>query len=106
MCGVGVHVYPTIEHGSSVFADAAVDHRFPSGVLLDELAHIVNDARDGDEPAAVLGLVLEVVPFHDWKGVERHTPIEFGALLVELLLLLLHPAFFDFVLFELFEVVR
>ena len=66
MGGVGVHVDAAVEHGGGVFADAAADHGFPAGVFLDEFRHVVDDAGDGDETAAVLGLVLEVVPFHYW----------------------------------------
>ena len=64
--GVGVHVDASVEHGGGVFADAAADHGFPAWVFFDEFGDIVDDSRDGDETAAVLGLVLEVVPFHDW----------------------------------------
>ena len=63
--GVGVHVDASVEHGGGVFADAAADHGFPAWVFFDELGDVVDDSRDGDETAAVLGLVLEVVPFHD-----------------------------------------
>ena len=73
--GVGVHVDASVEHGGGVLADAAVDHGLASRVLLDEFCDIVNHARDGDQAAAVLRLVLKVVPFHDWQCVERYTPV-------------------------------
>ena len=73
--GVGVHVDAAVEHGGGVLADAAVDHGFASRVVLDEFRDVVDDARDGDEAASVLGLVGEVVPFHDWEGVEGDTPV-------------------------------
>ena len=65
----------------------------------------MDDAGDGDEAAAVLGLVDIVVPFHNRQSVEGDAPVELGALLVEFLLELLDAALFDFVLLELLEVV-
>ena len=94
---VAVHVDATVEHGSGILAEAAVDHGASSGVVLDEPRDVVDNAGDGDEAAAVLGLILEVVPFHDGEGLERYTPIELGALLVQLLLLLLDATLFDLV---------
>ena len=64
--GVGVHVDSTVEHGGGIFADAAVDHGLASRMLLDEVCDVVNHTGNGDETAAILCLVLEVVPFHDW----------------------------------------
>ena len=105
VCCVGVHVHTTIEHGGGVLADARRDHGFPTWVVLDEVADVVDDTGNGDQAATILGLVLVVVPFHDWELVERDTPVETGTLLVELLLELLDAALLDFVASELLEVV-
>ena len=64
----------------------------------------MDNARDGDETAPILGLVDVVIPFNDGELVQRDAPVEPGALLIELLLLLLYPAFLDFVLLELLQV--
>ncbi len=104
--GVGVHVNTTIEHGGSILANAGANHGFASRVMLDEFGDVVNNPGDGNQTAAVLGLVDKVVPFHNWERIERDTPVEFGALLVEFLLHLLDTALFDLVLFELFEIIR
>lgn len=71
---------------------------------LDELGNVVNHSGNSNETAAILGLILEVVPFHDWQSIEGNTPIELGALLIEFLLHLLNTAFLDFVLLELLQV--
>ena len=102
---IAVHVDAAVEHGGCILADAGADHGFAAGMIFDEVGDVVDDAGDGDEAAAVLGLVDVVVPFHDGQGVEGHAPVELGAFLVEFFLQLLHAAFFDFVLLELFEVV-
>ena len=73
--GVGVHVDASVEHGGGVLADAAADHGFSSRVFIDERRNVVDHSGDGDETAAILRLVLEVVPFHDWQGVERYAPV-------------------------------
>ena len=103
--GVGVHVDSTVEHGGGVLADSAVDHGLPSRVLLDEICDVVNHTSNSDETATILGLILEVVPFHDWQRIKRNTPVKLAALLVKLLLLLLDSAFLDLVLLELLEIV-
>lgn len=103
--GIGVHVDASVEHCCGIFAKTAVDHGFASGVVLDEVAHVVDDTGDGDETASVFGLVLEIIPFHHGERFERNTPVEFSALLVEFLLLLLDAAFFYLVGAELLEVV-
>lgn len=82
MRGVGVHVHAAVEHGRGVLSDAAADHGFASGVVLDELRDVVDHARDGDEAAPVLGLVDVVVPLDDGELVEGHAPVEPRALLV------------------------
>ena len=102
---IAVHVDAPVEHGRGILADAGADHGFAARMSFDKVRDVVDDARDGDEAAAVLGLVDVVVPLHDREGVEGNAPIELGALLVEFLLELLHAALFDFVLLELLEVV-
>ena len=103
--GVAVHVDATVEHGGGILADAGGDHGFPAWVVFDEVGDVVDDTRDSDKTAAVLGLVDVVIPFHDWELVERNTPVKSGALLVELLLLLLEATFLDLVAPELLQVV-
>ncbi|KAL9117208.1 MAG: hypothetical protein Q9187_006255 [Circinaria calcarea] len=74
-------------------------------MALDEVSDIMDNTCNSNETAAVLRLVLVVVPFHYRKSFKRNTPVKSGTLLIELLLLLLNAALFDFVLLELFEVV-
>ena len=105
MRSVAVHVDAAVEHGGGVFADAAVDHGASSRVVFDERRDVVNDTSDGNQSASVFRLVLEVVPLHNRKGFERDTPVELGALLIEILLLLLNAALFNLVGTELFQVV-
>ena len=103
---VAVHIDAAVEHGRGVLADTAVDHGAPTGVLLDEVGHIVDDPGHGNQTTSVAGLVLEVVPLHDGQGVERDTPVELRTLLVEFLLHLLHATFLDLVHAELLQIVR
>ena len=105
MSSVRVHVDTSVEHLSSVFADAGGNHGTTSRMLLNESGNVVDNACYGDEASAVLGLILEVVPFHDRQGLERNTPVQLRALLIELLLHLLNTPLFDFVLLELLKVV-
>jgi hypothetical protein len=105
VCGVGVVVNTTVEHGSGVLANTGVDHGLATRVVLDEISDIVDNTGDGNETASVLGLLNIVIPFHDGELVERSTPVEFGTLLVELLLKLLDTAFFDLVGAELLQVI-
>ena len=94
-----------VEDGRRVLADARVDQRLAARVVLDEVADVVDDARDGDERAPVLGLGHIVVPADDGQLLERGTPVEGGALLVDLLLQLLQAALLDLVGLELLQVV-
>ncbi len=101
-----MHVNPTIEHGGGIFANTGVDHSLSSWMVLDELSDIVDNTCDGDKTTSVLGLVLEVIPFHDWERFERNTPVKLRTLLIEFLLQLLNTALLDFVALELFQVER
>ncbi len=47
----------------------------PPGVVLDELGHVVDDAGDGHEGLAVLGLGHEVVPVDHGQLLERDAPV-------------------------------
>lgn len=100
-----MHVDTTVEHCRGILANTAVDHGASSRVVLYEVRDVMNNAGDGDQAAAVLGLVLEVIPLHDRKGLQRHPPIEPGALLVKLLLQLLDATFLDLVAAELLQVI-
>lgn len=102
--GVGVEVDTAVEHGGGVLADAAADESSATGVLVDEVGHVVYDTSNSDEATAVLGLLNVVIPLDNGKLVERNTPVELRSLLVELLLELLNTALFDFVGAELLEV--
>ncbi len=95
--GVGVVVDTTVEHGGGILTNTRADHGLATGVVLDEVGHIVNHTGDGDETAAVLGLLDIVVPLHDGELVERSTPVEAGTLLVNLLLELRNAALLDLV---------
>jgi len=64
----------------------------------------MNDTCDSDEAAAVLGLVLEVVPLHDWKRLEWYAPVQLRTLLVKLFLQLLDSALLNLILLELLEI--
>ena len=64
----------------------------------------MNNTCDSDEAAAVLGLVLEVVPLHDWKGLEWYAPVQLRTLLVEFFLQLLDSALLNLILLELLEI--
>lgn len=106
MSGVGVVVDTTVEDGSGVLANGGRDQGFASGVVLDEVGHVVDDTSNGNESLAlVLGGVNKVVPADDGELLERSTPVEDRTLLVDLLLHLLDTALFDFVGTELLEVV-
>jgi hypothetical protein len=105
VCGVGVVVDAAVEHGGGVLADARADQGTATRVVLDEVGHVVDDAGDGDQGAAVLGLLLVGVPVDDGQLLERDAPVKGLALLVELLLQLLQAALLDLVLLELLEVV-
>lgn len=102
---VGVVVDTTVEDSGSVLADSRVDESLATGVVLDELADIVDDTGDSDPGLAVLGLGNEVVPADNGEVLEGNTPVKGGTLLVELLLLLLETALLDLVVRELLEVV-
>ena len=103
--GVGVVVDTAVEHGGCVFAKTRLDHGLSTGVVVDEVGHIVHNTSDSDEATAILGLVNIVVPLHDRQLLKRHTPVKLGALLVKLLLLLLKTALLNLVGAELLEVV-
>lgn len=83
---VGVVVHTTVEDGGSVLANAGRDHGLSTRVVLDEVGNIVNNTGNSNESAAVLGLLLILVPVDDGQLLKRYTPVERGALLVELLL--------------------
>ena len=57
--GVGVVVDTAVEHRGGVLADARGDEGATSRVLLDEVGDVVDNARDGDQGTAILGLLLE-----------------------------------------------
>jgi len=105
VCSVAVHVNSAIEHSSGILANTRADHSLATGMILDEIGHIMNDASNGDEATTVLALVNIVVPFHDRELLERNTPVKSGTLLIKLLLMLLEAALLNFIASELLEVI-
>ena len=105
MCGIGVVVDATVEDCRGVLAKTALDHSLATRVFIDEVSDIVNDAGNCDETTAVADLVNIVIPLNNWQLLKWYTPVELGALLVELLLLLLDTALLDFVGAELLQIV-
>lgn len=105
MGSVTVHINTTVEHGGGVFAKGRVDHGLSTRVVLDEISHVVDDTGNGNEAAAVLGLVDEIIPLHDGELVEGNTPIQFRTGLVKLLLQLLETTLFNLVAAELLEII-
>jgi hypothetical protein len=103
--GVGVVVDTTVEDGRGVLADGRRDEGLATRVVGNELANVVDDTGNGNPGLAVLGLLDKVVPADDGQGLQWLAPVESGALLVELLLLLLETALLDLVLGEGLEVV-
>lgn len=103
--GVGVVVDTTVEDRGSVLANGGRDESLATGVILDEVGHIVDDTSNGNEGLAVLALLNKVVPADNGELLERGTPVESGTLPVELLLHLLNTALLNFVGTELLEVV-
>ena len=101
---VRVEVDAAVEHGSGILANTTFDQGLATGVLVDEVRDIVNNTSNSDQTTAILGLFNVVVPLDDWKLVKRNTPVELGALLVDLLLELLDTTLLDFVGAELLEV--
>lgn len=100
MGSVGVEVDTTVEDGGGILSNARGDESLSTGVVLDEIGHVVDDTSDGNKASAVLGLLDVVVPIDNRKLLKRHAPIESGPLLVELLLLLLETTLLDLVLAE------
>jgi hypothetical protein len=101
---VGVEVDTTVEHGSGILADTALDKSLATGVLVDEVGDIVDNTGDSDETTTVLGLLNIVVPLDDGQLLKGNTPVELLALLVDLLLQLLNTALLNLVGAELLQV--
>jgi hypothetical protein len=101
---VRVEVDTTVEHGGSILANTALDESLATRVLVNEIGNVMDNTGNGNETTAVLGLLNIVVPLDDGELVERYTPVELGALLVDLLLELLDTTLLDLVGAELLEV--
>lgn len=99
-----MQVDTTIEDGCGILSNGRGDESLATGVVLDEVGNVVDDTGNGHESLAVLGLLNKVVPVNDGELLEWETPVKLGALLVELLLLLLKAALLDLVLAECLEV--
>lgn len=100
MGSVGVEVDTTVEDGGGILSDARRDEGLATGVVLNEVCHVVDDTGDGNKTPAVLGLLDVVVPVDDGQLLQRHAPVEPGPLLVQLLLLLLETSLLNLVLTE------
>lgn len=98
-------VNTTIEHGSSVLADTRLDDGTTTGMVLDKVGNVVDNTGNSHKITAVLALLLILFPGHDGELLERDTPVKLGALLVELLLLLLETALLNFVGTEGLEII-
>lgn len=105
VCCIRVKVDAAVEHGGSIFAESALDERFASRMLVDEVGDIVDDTGDSDKTAAVLNLLNVIVPLDDGELIEGSTPVKLRALLVKFLLELLHTTLLDLVGAELLEVI-
>jgi hypothetical protein len=95
--GVAVEVDTAVEDGCGVLANGRGDKSLATGVFLDEGGDIVDNTGDGDKSLSALGISNKVVPRDNGELLERNTPVEGGALGIELLLLLLEAALLDFV---------
>lgn len=102
---VGVKVDASVEDGGGVLADSGRDQSLATGVVLDEVGHVVDHTGHRHQSLPVLGLGDVVIPVDDGELVEGSTPVELGSLLVELLLQLLDAALLDLVGAELLQVV-
>lgn len=109
VCRVGVKVNPAVEDRRGVLPNRRGDERLATGVLLDEVRDVVDDAGDRDEgPGGAVGRLRlgdEIVPLDYRKLVKGDAPVQLGSLLVELLLQLLDPPLLDLVLPELLQVI-
>lgn len=105
MGSVGVVVDTTIEDGGGILSDTRRDESLSTWVILDEVAHIVDDTSDSNKSTTVLGFGLVILPVDDWQLLKRNTPVESLSLLVELLLELLETALLDLILLELLQVI-
>ena len=103
---VGVEVDTAVEDCGCVLADSGRNEGLATGVLVDEVANIVDDTGDGGKLLSVLLAVGdEIVPVDNGELFKGNTPVESSTLLVELLLELLDTALFNLVGAELLEVV-
>lgn len=94
---VRVEVDATVEDGGTVFADSALDESASTGVGVNEIGHVVDNAADKDKSAS-LGLLLELVKLNDGQLLNGDTPVEARSPAVELLLLLLDETLLNGVL--------
>lgn len=74
-------------------------------MILDKILDIMNDTGYSNPSLAFLGLSNVVIPADDRELLKRGTPVEAGALLVELLLNLLETTLLDLILGKGLEVV-
>src|SRR5579871_3379422 len=71
----------TIEHGSSILANARANHSLTTRMVFDEGRDIMDDTSNCNETATVLTLINVLVPFHDWQLFKWYTPIKCGTFL-------------------------
>ena len=53
-------------HGCRVFSQATLDHGLATWMDFDKIGDIVYNTRNGDKIAAILSLILEIVPSQYW----------------------------------------
>lgn len=108
MRSIGMLIYTTVEDTGSILPNSRRNQRLTTRVIFDKRCYVVNDTADNNKRlvAAPLGFRNKLIPIDNWQLIQRDSPIELCALLINLLLQLLKEALFDFILTELLQVVR
>jgi hypothetical protein len=103
---IAVRVHASIKDRRRILSYPAFYQGFTTGVLGNEIRHVVNDACNRYKRGFTGSTAgLELVPGEDRKLGEGKTPVEGGTAGIKGFLLLLETAFFDLVVAEPFEVV-
>lgn len=95
-----MQVDTAIEYSSGILANGRGDQSFATRMVLNKIAHVVNDTSNRSQCLAVLRLFNKVIPVNHRELFQRHAPIQLAALLINLLLLLLQPTLVNLVLAE------
>ena len=62
MCRIGVLINTAVKHCSGVFPDSRTNQRFPAGMFLDEIRHVMDHTGDDNKGFASLRAGNETVP--------------------------------------------